>query len=132
MNLDWIASPFAMYTTLALSVLASLVLYLDVRVEMAKARCRDRKKQDASAAIVQGMAGDLETMRESMRTLGVAPAIQPAGPGINLSKRVQALRMHRRGESVATVAAALQTPRSEIELLLKVCEWTNGPDVKAS
>jgi hypothetical protein len=132
MNLAWIASPFAMYTALGLSLLASLVLYFDVRVEMAKERCQERRKRDAAAALVHGMAGDLETMRQSVRTLEVAPASQPAGHGINLSKRVQALRMHRRGESVATIAAALQTPRGEIDLLLKVCEWTSAPDVKAS
>jgi hypothetical protein len=137
MNLEWITSPFAMYTAVALSLLASLVLYFDLRVEMAKERSQERKKQDASAALVRGMAGDLETVRHSMSTLAVrppelAPANQPAGQGINLSKRGQVLRMHRRGESVATIAAALQTPRSEIELLLKVCELTNAQDLKAS
>jgi hypothetical protein len=30
--------------------------------------------------------------------------------------------MHFRGESVATIAAALGAPRNEIELLLKLCE----------
>ena len=137
MNLAWITTPLAMYTALALSLVASLALYFDVRVEMAKERSLERKKQEASAALVHGMAGDLETVRQSVRTLAVrppdtAPVSQPAGNGINLSKRVQALRMHRRGESVATIAAALQAPRSEIELLLKVCEWTNAQDVTAS
>jgi hypothetical protein len=71
-------------------------------------------------------------MRQSVRTLEEAPASQPTGQGINLSKRAQALRMRRRGESIATIAAALQTPRNEVELLLKVREWTNAPGVKAS
>jgi hypothetical protein len=121
-----------MYTALGLSLLASLILYVDVRIELAKERCQERKKQEAAAAIVHHMAGELETMRQSVRTIEVARAGQPAGHGINLSKRVQVLRMHRRGETVATIAAALQTPRGEIDLLLKVCELTSTPDVKAS
>jgi hypothetical protein len=133
MHLEWIATPVAMYGALALSLIASLMLYLDVRIELAKERSRERNKKDASATLVQNLAGDLEAVRESVRTLEVVPVAvpQPTGPGINLSKRVQALRMHRRGETVATIAAALQTPRNEIELLLKVCEWTTTPDVKA-
>jgi hypothetical protein len=42
------------------------------------------------------------------------------GFSLNLTKRAQALRMYRRGETVASIAAALQTPSTEIELLLKV------------
>jgi Protein of unknown function (DUF2802) len=40
--------------------------------------------------------------------------------GLNLTKRSQALRMHRRGESVDQIATALDLPRQEIDLLLKV------------
>jgi hypothetical protein len=133
MHLEWIATPFAMYAALALSLIASLVLYFDVRIEMAKERKRERRKQDASAALLNNLLGDVESVRETVRTLEVAPVVaQPAGQGINLNKRVQALRMHRRGETVATISAALQTPRNEIELLLKVCDWTTAQEVKAS
>ena len=41
-------------------------------------------------------------------------------PGLNLSKRSQALRMHRRGEAPAQIAAALNIPSQEVELLIKV------------
>jgi hypothetical protein len=116
----------------ALGLLTSLVLYFDVRIEMAKQQSLEQKKQEDSAVIALNLAGDLETMRQSVRALEAAPASQPAGQGINLSKRAQALRMCRRGESIATIAAALQTPRNEIDLLLKVREWTNGPSAKAS
>jgi hypothetical protein len=132
MHLDWITNPLTLYAAVALSLLASLVLYYDVRIEIAKQQSLDRKKQEASAVVVHNLAGDLEAMRQSVRTLEEAPASQPTGQGINLSKRAQALRMRRRGESIATIAAALQTPRNEVELLLKVREWTNAPGVKAS
>ncbi len=41
-------------------------------------------------------------------------------PGLNLSKRSQALRMHRRGEGPDQIAAALEIPLQEVDLLLKV------------
>lgn len=40
--------------------------------------------------------------------------------GLNLNKRSQAIRMHRRGESAEAIAAALDLPRREVDLLLKV------------
>ena len=51
------------------------------------------------------------------------PVAPPPGlpkPGLNLSKRSHALRMHRRGEGAEQIAAALDLPRQEVELLLKV------------
>src|SRR5439155_18420303 len=51
------------------------------------------------------------------------PVAPPAGlprPGLNLNRRSQALRMHRHGEGAAQIAAALELPRQEVDLLLKV------------
>jgi hypothetical protein len=41
-------------------------------------------------------------------------------PGMNVVKRSQALRMHRRGDRPEQIAAALELPRQEVDLLLKV------------
>lgn len=41
-------------------------------------------------------------------------------PGMNSVKRSQALRMHRRGDRPEQIAAALELPRQEVDLLLKV------------
>jgi hypothetical protein len=40
--------------------------------------------------------------------------------GLNMTKRSQALRMHRQGEASDQIAEALALPRQEIDLLLKV------------
>ena len=45
-----------------------------------------------------------------------------SGQELNLTRRAQAMRMQRRGESAATIAAALRVPRNEIELLLKISD----------
>ena len=50
----------------------------------------------------------------------VAPTPGMPKPGLNLNKRTQALRMHRRGETAEQICTALELPRQEVELLLKV------------
>jgi DNA-binding NarL/FixJ family response regulator len=68
-------------------------------------------------ATVESLAAQV---RELQRT-PAAPA-DAAAPraGFNVTKRSQALRLHRQGESADQIAASLQLPRQEVELLLKV------------
>jgi hypothetical protein len=44
----------------------------------------------------------------------------PLRAGLNLNKRVHAMRMLRRGEDTCHIAAALGVPRREVELLIRV------------
>ena len=79
----------------------------------------------ASAAPAQDLRDAVEGLAAQVHELQKAPpaaALDPAvpRPGLNLSKRSQALRMHRRGESADKIAAELQLPRQEVDLLLKV------------
>jgi hypothetical protein len=66
----------------------------------------------------------LEELYSQVRDLQSNPVVgAPSGvprAAFNLSKRSQALRMHRRGEAPEQIAASLGLPRQEIELLLKV------------
>ena len=73
---------------------------------------------DALAAQVQQTESALGQIRQSVTGMEERPAT--VSPGLNLTRRAQALRMHRRGESVETIAAALSAPRNEIDLLLKL------------
>jgi hypothetical protein len=43
-----------------------------------------------------------------------------ARPGMNLNRRSQALRLHRRGETPGEIARLLSMPAGEVRLLLKV------------
>jgi len=67
---------------------------------------------------VEALAAEITDLRNAAS----GDPADPAGPrpGLNMSKRSQALRLHRRGESAEQIAAALQVPRQEVELLLKV------------
>jgi len=66
----------------------------------------------------------LDAMAAQLRELERQPALTLAAglpkPGMNVVKRSQALRMHRRGDRPEQIAAALELPRQEVELLLKV------------
>ena len=52
-----------------------------------------------------------------------APAALVPGvprPGLNLQKRSQVLRMHRKGDPPDRIASALELPLQEVDLLIKV------------
>ena len=64
-------------------------------------------------------------LQPSMATAAAASTASGTSPGgsvttMNNQKRGQALRMYRHGESSEKIAAALQLPRGEVDLLLKV------------
>jgi len=80
-----------------------------------------REATDAALSDLRRTADTLMATIEEMRQQA-APPSQTAPPrtGLNLSKRSQALRMHRRGDSEDQIAATLEIPRQEVDLLLKV------------
>jgi len=74
----------------------------------------------AVQALQQGLSALAARMEEYERHPAAAPVSSPPKAGLNLGKRSQALRMYRRGDSPERIAAALEIPRQEVELLLKV------------
>jgi hypothetical protein len=117
MQLDWILSPIAQYGFLALALAGCLALFLSMKREIALIRRSSTESRDSAAASAATLAAALADLRQEMETTDAAFS---AGPSLNLTRRAQALRMQRRGESPATIAAALRLPRNEIDLLLKV------------
>ncbi len=107
---------FVLFGLLALGLAAALALFLSLKYEVRMQANIDRARMDAI----------LERLREAESSAPVASAVPPAPEpillrsGMNLSKRVQALRLLRRGEDVSHVAAALGVSRREVELLLRV------------
>ena len=85
---------------------------------------RTRGKQPQSDAGLQELRDSLEALAAQLHDLQRHPPVAPPPglpkAGLNLSKRSQALRMHRRGEAAEQIAAALELPRQEVDLLLKV------------
>jgi mannose/fructose-specific phosphotransferase system component IIA len=118
MHLNWILNPLAQHGMLAAGLIACLSLFLALKLEVRAVRRRAQESRDALAAQVQQMESALGHIRQSVTDIEERPGA--VSPGLNLTRRAQALRMHRRGESVETIAAALSAPRNEIDLLLKV------------
>jgi biopolymer transport protein ExbB/TolQ len=109
------------YIMLALGLMASLFLYLTLKRELQMYARKQRKRLEEMAQQVR------EASDHQSPAVIVAAA---ARSGMNVSRRVQALRMLRRGEDVSHVAAALGLPRQEVELLIRVQALVNTRIVK--
>jgi predicted PhzF superfamily epimerase YddE/YHI9 len=128
MQLDWILTPMAQYGFLALALAGCLALFLSLKREMAVALRSFTKSRESAAASAASLAAGLAALRQEMETTEAASL---TGQKLNLTRRAQALRMQRRGESPATIAAALRLPRNEIDLLLKIQKLADDPGLAA-
>lgn len=120
MNFDWILNPLTPFVMIALALVAFLVCFLSTKSEVYRLR-------RIAAEAQRQLAHKLEAVESTVASIGKQQAELPAAtpvlrPSLNLTRRTQALRMRRRGESAESIAAALSAPRNEIELLLKVYE----------
>ena len=104
----------APYAAVALGLAVTLVLFISLKAELHRTTRRERRRVDEALA-------RLEEAQE------VPAEAAPAAPvsGINLNRRVQALRLLRKGEDVSRIAAILGVPRSEVELLVRVQNYVN-------
>jgi hypothetical protein len=127
MHLEWLMNPLALYAFAVVGLIATMVLFSSIKMEIAKCRARIvtlETGREADQLSIRVLSTELEKLRASMRALETpkpvpAPRLLAQG-GINLTKRAQALRMHRRGETLPSIAAALETPINEIAMILKI------------
>ena len=118
---------------LPLSILCGLILCATAvsLIAVHRAYCmlremdgRARNRQSHSNAEFDALRTTVEALAAQIHDLQNHPNVAPLPglpkPGLNLSKRSHALRMHRRGEGAEQIAAALELPRQEVDLLLKV------------
>ncbi len=72
---------------------------------------------------MEALAARFENLEEQTEALRRQPAEAAPGVGraaLNLTKRAQVLRMHRRGDPPERIASLLEVPRHEVDLLIKV------------
>jgi len=119
MHIDWVTNPLVQYGVMGGGMVACLSLFLTFKMEVAQVRRRVDKSRTTLSDHFQNIESVIATLRDRVSAVEERPA-SAQRPGLNLTKRSQALRMHHRGESAETIAAALQTPCNEINLLLKV------------
>ncbi len=124
----WIGEPLTLYALLGAGLILCLTLFVSLKRENTKLRLTLEKDRRLTV-------GKMEEFRSSMMRLQGAldlahaegrvhsPAESGGNPvplSVNLNKRSLALRMHRRGETPEQIAASLNIPKNEVDLLLKV------------
>ncbi len=99
------------YSVLALGLVASLCLFLSLKRELHLQRQKHCREIDE-------IRSHLKSAAEQEPVQIISPPVPHSG--FNLSRRVQAMRLSRRGEGAEHIAAALGVPDREVELLLRV------------
>jgi DNA-binding NarL/FixJ family response regulator len=115
--------PAALLVGLALAAVGmSLFLLLRARSLLRAADTVIRSKDAAVGASMAELQARLEALAREVRELERQPdfAGNNTRAGMNITRRTQILRLHRRGESAESIAAALGLRRHEVELLVKV------------
>jgi len=119
MHIDWIRNPILQYGITGAGLIGLLALWIAAKFEL-------RALRSGVSALGGTLESNVRELSASVNRLRVErenePAPTPAAPspGLNLTKRAHVVRMHRRGETIPTIAAALQSPRNEVELILKM------------
>lgn len=118
---SWIL-PFA---AMAVLVMATAVLswFALIRAGLA-CKAATELNQDGWRAADEKIA-QLQAAVDDLAARLAASAREPAAagpvrPAMNLNKRSQALRLHRRGDPPEAIAASLGLPVQEVDLLIKV------------
>lgn len=108
--------PLLPYLLIAAGLFSTLALFMTLKREIRRHVFRHR------ARIEEMMIRLNEAERPSPPAADEPVTFVPAPlrAGLNLNKRVHAMRMLRRGEDIAHIAAALGVPRREVELLVRV------------
>lgn len=123
--MDFILDPLTLLSALAGSLVLFLVLFLSAqRARLAERRRHEAERQEMSESI-KSLRGSLDHLRISLEDergpANASPCFSViSGLSMNLNKRSEALRLRRRGQSPEHIAAALQLPRGEVDLLFKV------------
>jgi hypothetical protein len=122
--LDRYLIPLAPCLLIAINSVLCLFFFLCLEHEMRILQLRWKRRQiaqeSATGELKVQMAGLSARVQDAEARTGVLVPPTPPRSGLNLNKRSQAIRMSRRGEQAEKIAASLNLPQREVELLLKV------------
>jgi len=117
--------PVAAICGLVLASVAVSILTLSRAQALLRApRSNSDDPHPPTASAIESLQHELQALQKQVQDARQypPPAVGPPTPrsGMNLDKRSQALRLHRRGEAPPQIAAMLELPLQEVELLIKV------------
>jgi hypothetical protein len=106
------------YAAVALGLTATLALFLSLKVELRRNTRRERRRVDEL----------LERLREAGPSAAPETVFVLASGqiGLNINRRTHILRLLRKGEDAAHIAATLGVPQKEVELLVRVQGLVNA------
>ena len=108
----------------AATLAATLALFVALKREMWRFHRDSSERAEATAGVVAAIRTEMDAVRAQFADLedrtGMLAAPPPVRSGLNMSRRSQATRMVRRGDSPAQIAAALGLPVAEARLLATV------------
>jgi hypothetical protein len=116
--------PLAPFLLIGMNSVLCLFFFLCLGHEMRIMNLRWARRQSAQESAAREMQAQMAELNTRVldaeeRTGVLVPPTAPRS-GLNLNKRSQVIRMSRRGEQAEKIAASLNLPRREVELLLKV------------
>jgi hypothetical protein len=109
------------YALLAVTLAACLYLFVSLKRDLHRFESRSLRKNENLRQRLTEIGEELETIRREIEFIE-----QAASPGtltartLGSSTRLQAIRMIRHGEGSEHISAALNLPRNEVELLMKI------------
>ena len=109
--------------------LAAVYFFFSLKVELRLQAKRAVTRAEFDSRLAEFVT-ELETLRTQIASTEARPMPpewplpdRPAG-SLNLNRRGQILRLHGKGRSAAEIASDLQISQGEVELLLKVHDWS--------
>ena len=126
--MDFILSPITIYAALGTSLVVCFALFLSSSMEV---RRRDREHRQAMTELKEDLQEEIIALREQIQSFKTvkaiepdevmaAPAVAPPGSSMNLTRRAQALRLHRLGTDSAEIARRLGVAQGEVRLAVKM------------
>ena len=125
-----IGHPLVTCGLLAMTLIMFLVTWTLGRRDISRLRRKLQRQETSQKDSEQFLIKQIASLRERLieveerSSLLVQPP--PSRSGLTLSRRAQALRMVRRGDTPEQVAAALSVPQNEVRLMLRVYKATQG------
>ena len=107
------------------AILAAAYFYFSLKVEL-----RLVARRAVTRAELDSRWSEIITEMETLRARLMATETQPApaqdwkSQSLNLNRRGQILRLHGKGRTPAEIASDLQISQGEVELLVKVHDWS--------
>ena len=109
---------------LAAGYVVCFAVILGLRKEVGTLRSQFSRRDASEIVSAMDLKKKLEDVQQRLgdaeERAGTLAPPSPISSGFNFSKRSQAVRLSRRGEPIASIAASLRIPRRQVELLLKV------------